>query len=76
MRAAQDLGHQHAGQEQIGAELGLAGDLVGPVVLDRIGADDFEFLVGIESAFLENGRHDQLLLISSAAAMTERITLS
>ena len=76
VRAPEDLGEQHAGQDQIGAELGAPGDLVGPVLLDRVGADDLELPIGVEAALFENARHNQASLISAAAAWTERMTLS
>ena len=76
MRAAQDLSDQHAGQVEVGAELGAPGHLVDAVVLDRRGADDLELLVGVEAALLQNCRHDQAPLISFAAACTERMILS
>ena len=76
VRAPEDLAEQHAGQNQVGAELGAPGHLVGPVLLDRVGPDDLELLVRVEAAVFQNARHFQASLISSAAAWTERMTLS
>jgi hypothetical protein len=76
MRAAQNLSDQHAGQVEVGAELGAPRHLVNAVMLDRGGADDLELLVRVEAALLQDSRHDQAPLISFAAACTERMILS
>ena len=79
MRAAQDLADQHAGQEQVGSELGAPRHLVDAVVLDRRGADDLELAVAVVAALLQDGGragHLASPLISLAAACTERMILS
>ena len=79
MRAAQNLADQHAGQEQVGAELGAPRHLVDAVVLDRRGADDLELAVAVVAALLQDGGragHLASPLISLAAACTERTILS
>ena len=68
VRAPENLAGQHAGQHQIGAELGPAGNLVIAVRADRAGADPF-IVFGLN-------RHDQAPLISAAQSMTARIILS
>ena len=76
MRAAQCPPEQHAREKEIGAEFRSPGHLVHAVVFDGVRADDIQFAQRIEFRIIENGRHDQAPLISSAAAITERTILS
>ncbi len=76
VRAPERPAVEHAGQEEVGAEPGLAGNLVEPVMLDGVGADDLEIALRIVLGIVENACHGQAPLISSAAAMTDRTILS
>ena len=66
VRAALDQAGEHAGQTQVGAEIGAAGDLVGAVGTVGTRADDLE----LASA------HRAVSLISAATSMTARTILS
>ena len=72
--AAQDPADQHAGQVQVGAELGAPRDLVDAIGPDRARAHPFQFL---RRAFRVQRRcHGQAPLSSVAVSSTARMILS
>src|SRR5262249_43560022 len=73
MRAAQHAADELAGQVEVGAEAGAAGDLVRAVGSDRARADERLADFGIRR---ERRGHGQLLLISTAASITALMILS
>ena len=74
VRAALDAARQHAGQVEVGAEHGAAGDLVDAIGADRPRADDLQRLA------LEFWLPSLIVLVSwrscFAASSTARTTLS
>ena len=66
VRAADDRAVEHAGEREVGAEVGASGHLVGAVVADRPRTDVRELA----------GAHAVTFRISAAASSTARIILS